>query len=473
MSRPECSRRRLLAAAGLALPVASLLRVGSPPSPPGVSWTREYGHVASFNDAAPAHGGGVVVVGSIREDGPASTRAWIVSVDDAGAVRWQRRLGPAGRTSFHSIVRTDDGYAVAGTRRPESEREPAGWLALLGGNGTLLTEATHRDQRLVTRTVIVAVEEGFVLAGAEPTAQTATTWIAGFDVDASERWSARYRRTYHLDALLRTPDGPVTVGTRVGQTDDAGDPWLAAFDADGREQWSAVVDVDGWYDVGAAVPTPDGGFILAGRSIVQSDAERIVIVRLDAERAVLRTRDLPVFEDGFPSTIERLDDGYLLAGVDAPNGIVAAMIDGQGSTRWSHVYGGTTDLELATTVDRGDGRSLLVGRVAGHPENDRRRGWAAALSPDANATALGAAARRGNWTPTASEPAGTTTSEPTSTTIGRESTITDPAVPSTTDGDDRTATATPGQSGFGIPAAIGAAAVAVGLARRRDRRFES
>lgn len=447
MSCPGCTRRRLLSAVGLALPLASAPSVGSEPSPPGVSWTREYGDVASFDDAAPAHGGGAVLVGRVRAHGPASTRAWIVSLDDAGAVRWQRRLGPAGRTEFHSVVRTDGGYAVGGVRRPESEREPAGWLALLGRDGTLLNQATRRDRGPVDRTEIVADEDGFVLAGAEPTAETATTWVAGFDEDATERWSARYRRTYSLDALLRTPDGPVVVGTRVGQTAGAGDPWLAAFDADGREQWSTVVDVEGWRGV-AAASTTDGGFLLA------LSGNRLL--RLDGERTVVWRRDLPDFEHGLPTTAERVDDGYRLGGVDGRNGVVVAAIDDRGSTRWSHAYGGTPDHELAAMVDRGAGRYLLAGRIDGRPANGRRRGWAAALSPDASATTLGEATRGAAWAPTTTEaPATTTATEPASTTTASEP-----------------ATATPGQSGFGALVAVVAAVVAVGLSRWRSPRTE-
>lgn len=256
-------------------------------------------------------------------------------------------------------------------------------------------------------------------------------WLVGVEGPETTAFEATYdadqgeRAFDAIECVLPAADGWVIVGwTHVPSPDgaDAPDrklPWATGVDGTGASQWFRTYErsaVESYRDVlRDGVPTPDGGYLLAGVTLGSSfddtrhgDGWLVKLSsegELDWERtyspngASRTTWSDDARYDAF-TTVRAVGEGYLLAGAattDGPSdsnptdGWVVA-VDPDGTRRWSETYeyagetgSGGTDLAIADVRATGDGflavgtagsyeyvRSLRENRLSGD-------GWLAGL----------------------------------------------------------------------------------------------
>ena len=185
-------------------------------------WQYEYstGSVETARSVTRTSDGGFAVAGASLPTGSGSEDLWVMKIDAAGAIQWQKTIGGSDNDQAEEIIELDDGgFAVAGFTNSLTPSGHAPWLLRLDANGGLLW---HK-------------------------------------VVADDVWG-------DLGAVAKTNDGKLIVVGRVAETGyPTNDLWCAKIAvADGRVIWqSAYAGNSG--DLGSTVlPLAGADFILGG-----------------------------------------------------------------------------------------------------------------------------------------------------------------------------------------------------------------
>ena len=230
-------------------------------------WERTVGGPA--NDRARAlasdHHGGVVAAGFSGSAGAGGRDLWVVALDGAGAVRWERRFGGPDH---------DMAYAVATD----------------GAGG--------------------AVVAGYVLAG-PATARDFDWRVVALDAAGAVRWDTRLDRTpFDLaTAVAVTPDGGAIVAGTSER--DGRDVRVARFDAAGALAWERVLGGPGRDTIWGIAATPEGPVLAGSTNSRGAGSQDLWVVGLgdDGATRFVRTHGGPLWDRG--TAVEPAADGGL------------------------------------------------------------------------------------------------------------------------------------------------------------------
>jgi hypothetical protein len=93
----------------------------------------------------PAHGGGWIVVGSVKSRDTGQFDARVLSIDSKGDDRWQRTYGGVDNDELRSVKATrDGGYIAVGYTVRSTENGKDGWILKLDGEGRIVDSVSRR-----------------------------------------------------------------------------------------------------------------------------------------------------------------------------------------------------------------------------------------------------------------------------------------------------------------------------------------
>lgn len=252
--------------------------------------------------------GGYIVAGySYSSDGDVSgnhgsTDGWIVKLDTAGNIQWQKCLGGSWGEAIESIQQTADGGYIAAGNSKSNDGDVSGnhdpgntadywvvkldtignlqWQKCLGGSGN-----TNDYARIVRQTT----DNGYIVGGDSYSNDGDVSGNHGF----SDYWVVKLDTTGNLQwqkCLGGSSDENVGLGSSLQQTTDGGyiiagqssstdgditghhsttiyyDHWIVKLDTLGTIEWQKSLGSNGGEGASAIQQTADGGYILAGNA---------------------------------------------------------------------------------------------------------------------------------------------------------------------------------------------------------------
>ena len=208
--------------------------------------------------------GGCVVAG---ED---TAGAWVLKLDAGGAIEWQKSYATGDPATVARIRRTSDGgYLVAGSLESAADRADA-WVMKLDAAGAIAWE----------RRLVSAAAEAFGDAVESGAGYVAAGYGAGgllavrLDAAGAVAWQRSYGGGGYAKALHPVVDGSVVVaGAGLGlRSDQAGeyDGWLLKLAPDGAIQWQRRYGGGDDDSISALAPDGSGGLVLAGATFRDS-----------------------------------------------------------------------------------------------------------------------------------------------------------------------------------------------------------
>jgi gliding motility-associated-like protein len=269
---------------------------------PAVLWQKTLGSYDGEypRSIRPTPDGGYIVAGTSENKGgdvlehfgmSGTEDVWVVKLDAAGAIQWQRTLG-AISVQFGAYVRptADGGYIVAATTVDipctgySLEYTLDFWLVKLAASGEVQWQKTYGgSQSEFAYALDVAPDGGFVVAGMTTSYDGSVSglhggidyWVIKTDAAGTLQWqrclggsgdetafaiSAAPGGSYTVAGYTESTDGDVTVshGRR--------DVWVVHLDAAGKIEWQKSLGGSGTEEAWSVQSTPDGGSILAAFS---------------------------------------------------------------------------------------------------------------------------------------------------------------------------------------------------------------
>ncbi|OGF59551.1 MAG: hypothetical protein A2Y62_03670 [Candidatus Fischerbacteria bacterium RBG_13_37_8] len=235
-------------------------------------WQRNYG--GTSDDLAygiqQTTDGGYIVAGTSLSYTAGGYDVWILKLDSAGGVTWQRRYGGNGTEWPYAIINTSDGgYAVAGY---ESSYSPGGndiWVLKLTSDGSISWQRAYGGTSAeLALGINQTTDGGYIVAGRTESygAGSVDFYVLRLDSLGNLVWNKALggSSTDWAFSTVQTPDGGFVV---VGRTDSFGagnaDYWVVKFDSAGAIKWQKTFGGTS-LDYAYSVQMANDGSILVG-----------------------------------------------------------------------------------------------------------------------------------------------------------------------------------------------------------------
>jgi hypothetical protein len=205
-------------------------------------WVQSYGgtgddgifHVATLPD------GGIAAVGYSDAGGASGYELWVLRLDEQGKILWERRLGHGLFDSATGVAPAPNGgLMVAGITSEDAFRLDDVWLLRLDSAGDIVWERIFRNPRRDGAWALVTTSEGrYAVAAATESRGAGSTdaWLLGIDDKGHVEWERLYGSELwdRPTALAITSDNGLAV---AGYTTSSGagfeDYWVLRLDENG------------------------------------------------------------------------------------------------------------------------------------------------------------------------------------------------------------------------------------------------
>jgi hypothetical protein len=326
----------------------------------GIEWHKAYDLTDEDEayDVRPTSDGGYIVAGKRGMIGPfIDEDAWVLKLDSGGNVVWEKQYdGEFDPDDARAVLEIPGGgYYVAGTTVGESGygvRSRDAWILKLDTAGTVVWERVYDvpiNNSLAIETVATSMAPapggGVVVAGyGDATEQDA--WVIHLDADGTKVWDftiGEPQSTFpwrtgidKAHAIRETPDGGyLVVGETSGYGGSASDFLVMKLDGSGSVLWQRYYG-DLQTERGHAVAvTDDGGLVVAGETYSYGQASTAApdfwVVKL-AAGGIIETdcttgwdKDLPQDSPGFSDLSTGVAVDYAAAEVTSPAALASQL----------------------------------------------------------------------------------------------------------------------------------------------------
>lgn len=321
--------------------------------------------------------------------GVAANDVYVMKMDSALNMQWEKKYGGASIDVGYSIVQTfDSGYAVAGYATSlVSGMNRDVYVIRLDQQGNLLwTRTVGGVQNDGAFSIVQTTDSGFVVGGY--TGNFGPNPVNNYLVKLTKTGTVQWQSTVggmHQDygyAAIQTADGGYAMAGSWAPNTLGMDMYISRFNATGTLAWTRTIgDHYNAPDVAySIVQMPDGGFAMAG--FTQSwgaGANDLYIVRLDPGGNMIWSRTIGgtgaecttavSLTDPRPVSMQRTSDGgFVLAsstrsfGVLGGTDVYVVKLDSAGTLQWTRTIGGAGAEEAYSIIQNDEGGYALVGR---------------------------------------------------------------------------------------------------------------
>jgi hypothetical protein len=202
--------------------------------------------------------GGAVVVGYTRSFSSGVSDVWVIKLDAAGAVEWQRRYDETGGNEEGNSIwqTTDGGYIVAASRSFDT------WVLKLTSTGTVSWSRLYSSgQSTPGDSIRQTNDTWYAIAGETSFGQPGTNgWMLKINQSGFVAWQKSYggAATDGIFAMEETANGQFIVAGRTASSGFGNyDAWLMKLDASGNVIWQKTYGDSGTQELHTVQPTSD------------------------------------------------------------------------------------------------------------------------------------------------------------------------------------------------------------------------
>lgn len=240
-----------------------------------IEWNKTYGGVSNeiTYSIITTTDGGYALAGYTYSYGTGFQSMWLIKINATGHVEWTQTYGGDGWEKAHSVLATTDGgYILAGSTKPVvSSSKRTMWLVKVDTVGKMEWNQTFGGEDESTAyDIIITTDGGYALAGSTGSAYNGTLDMILVKTNATGQleWSRTYggEQNDETRSLIATTDGgyALTGYTTDPSNDNLEDMWLVKTNASGHAEWNRTYGGKGIDRVNSIIATTDGGYALIG-----------------------------------------------------------------------------------------------------------------------------------------------------------------------------------------------------------------
>lgn len=210
-------------------------------------WDKTVGGTASESAKAVAvFKDGFVMAGSTNADALGKgDDFFLVRVDEFGALVWEKSYGGAFNDQAFAVAALPDGMAVAGLTQSKGAGGSDFWLVRTDPAGNLLWDKTYGGKSGDQANALVALADGFALAGSTATKGLGFNdfWLVRTDLDGKLLWDKTYGTSSDdvANGLSKVAGGLVLAGYTESKGPGPHELFVVKIDVLGNEVWQKVI----------------------------------------------------------------------------------------------------------------------------------------------------------------------------------------------------------------------------------------
>jgi PGF-CTERM protein len=260
--------------------------------------------------------GGYILIGNTDSYGAGSFDIWFVKVDSNGNMQWNNTFGGIGQDKASSVSQVPGGYIIAGQTDSYGAGDSDFWLVKTDAKGEEQWNNTYGgyygDRAYSLQQTH---DDNYIIAGTTQSfgASHGDFLLVKTDSNGTEQW---YRTFGGVGAEFNpsvrlSPDGGYILGGRTFSFDDA-DCWLIKTDEDGNVQWDRTFEGRG---LDSFQQTPDGGYMIKGDLYDPSKTWLVqkALIKIDSNGN--EQWDIRIEGDELDSVLQTGNGDYILAGI--------------------------------------------------------------------------------------------------------------------------------------------------------------
>ena len=236
--------------------------------------------------------GGYIVAGNTWSFGAGGADAYVLKLDSAGNLEWQKTFGGSGHDYAYSIQQTtDDGYIVAGYTNSFGAGDDDAYVLKLDSAGTLQWQKVFGGSSDdFAYSIQQTSDGGYIVAGYTWSfgAGSRDVYVLKLDSAGNLEWQKTFGRSnYHGDVAYSiqqtTDDGYIVAGDTYSYGAGSRDAYILKLDSAGTLQWQKVFGGSSDDFAYSIQQTSDGGYIVAGYTWSFGAGSRdVYVLKLDS-----------------------------------------------------------------------------------------------------------------------------------------------------------------------------------------------
>ena len=266
-------------------------------------------------------GHGVIAAGITNSFGSGRKDGWIAAIDKEGMLLWQKAYGGIEDDLISSLEGTaDGGFIAAGRTASWGNGVDDMWILKLDPAGTIAWQKVLGGDRLdYANSASETSDHGILVCGRTGSLESDLDdgLVVKLDSGGELVWQKALKSDLFEEAcsIVENGDDDIIVFGNAGPQDNL-DLWAVKLDASGNIQWQKTVGGDEDERAVAIVQGGDGTVIMVGTTeSFGAGANDIWVVQLDADGSVLWQKTVGGEDDDFPGgAAVTSDHGILVAG---------------------------------------------------------------------------------------------------------------------------------------------------------------
>ena len=303
--------------ASIILPLILLLilNTASASPAPEEEWNRTYGGEGfDYAYSVLKTSDGYIIAGVTNSFGKGREDAWLLRIDSEGNELWNKTFGGILEDAAYSITEADGGYIIAGHTKSFGNEKDL-WLVKIDKEGNELWNKTIDIKFDVVRS-IWKTDNGYVVAGEIDKLRYSDIYLVKFNSSWEEEWNITLGGSLgdYAHTVLQLEDGYIVAGNRWDYKKGRHYAWLMKADEEGNELWNKTFGGPE-LDVFTSLSKSSDGFIIAGFSNSAGNGrEDVWILRIDSEGNELWNKTFGGILEDAAYSIAEADGGYIIAG---------------------------------------------------------------------------------------------------------------------------------------------------------------
>jgi hypothetical protein len=199
----------------------------------------------------------------------------LIKTDAEGDMLWRSYVYGKDEDYANEIIKTDDGYLMAGKTETYGHGDFDAYLVMLNKKGKKIWFNTFGGDNDETAEDVIATEDGYLLVGYTESfgLNYKDIYVVKTDKNGKEIWARTYGGRYDDEAyaVTQSPDGGYVIVGKTETRRNGTDLYLFKISANGKLEWERTYggdDADSGYDI----VSTDDGYLIVGEK--RSDISR-------------------------------------------------------------------------------------------------------------------------------------------------------------------------------------------------------
>ena len=234
-----------------------------------ILWQKTYGgsDEDDFNAPIETSDGNFIVIGKTSSFNANNNHdGWILKLNQNGTIIWQKTFGSPGRDAFSSIIEVNgSGYILSGSTDPDNDGNRNAWIVRLDAAGNLLWEkafgSPNSDYSLGK--IKSTSDGGFIIPG-RFNGIGGDAWIIKLNSNGTIDWENKYSSFSALSNIHELSNGNFIAGGTITSDPRSYDLYMLKIDSNGQVIWQKSYGTD-LFEVGASIQViNDNAYMVAG-----------------------------------------------------------------------------------------------------------------------------------------------------------------------------------------------------------------